>query len=66
MNQHEEYIGDGCYVRWDGFAFVLRAPRDGGDHWVALEPEVLDEFEKFVKRTNQEIEDQRKRREQQC
>jgi hypothetical protein len=65
MTQHEEYLGDGLYCSFDGFAFTLRAPREGGDHFVALEPEVLDAFESFVKRTKQEIEEQRKRREAQ-
>jgi hypothetical protein len=62
--EHETYLGDGLYCSFDGFAYTLRAPRIGGDHFVVLEPEVLDEFEKFVKRTEQEIETQRKRREQ--
>jgi hypothetical protein len=65
MTTHEEYIGDGLYVSFDGFAFSLRAPRIGGDHFVVLEPEVLVEFESFVKRTKQEIEEQRQRREAQ-
>jgi hypothetical protein len=53
MSPHEEYIGDGCYVSFDGFAYTLRAPRGiEGDHYVVLEPEVLDEFENFVKRTD--------------
>jgi hypothetical protein len=60
----EVYLGDGLYASWDGFAFTLRAPRIGGDHFVVLEPEVLDEFKSFVKRTEQEIEEQRQRREQ--
>jgi len=52
-----------AYASWDGFAFTLRAPRENGDHFVVLEPLVLDEFESFVKRTEQEIEEQRQRRE---
>jgi hypothetical protein len=38
--EHEEYLGDGLYASFDGFQIVLRAPRDGGDHFVALEPTV--------------------------
>lgn len=38
---NEKYIGDGLYVRYDGFAIWLRAPRTGGDHEVALEPNVF-------------------------
>lgn len=36
----EEYLGDGLYVSFDGWHIRLRAPREGGDHWVALEPSV--------------------------
>jgi hypothetical protein len=28
---------------------MLRAPREHGDHWVALEPQVLDAFLAFIK-----------------
>jgi hypothetical protein len=43
----ERYLGDGLYVSFDGFSYVLRAPRAAGDHWVALEPEVLAEFDRY-------------------
>jgi hypothetical protein len=43
----EVYLGDGLYASFDGFAFTLRAPRTGGDHWVALEPEVLEAFDRY-------------------
>jgi hypothetical protein len=51
--QHKEtYLGDGLYVSYDGFRFILRAPRESGcgDHWVALEPEVLKAFDDFRKK----------------
>lgn len=44
----ETYLGDGLYASFDGFQLTLRAPRSEGDHWVALEPEVLAKFEAFV------------------
>jgi hypothetical protein len=34
---NEEYIGDGLYVSFDGWSIWLRAPRTGGDHYVALD-----------------------------
>jgi hypothetical protein len=37
----ERYLGDGLYASFDGFMFVLRAPRSDGDHWVGLEPQVF-------------------------
>ena len=43
----KEYLGDGLYASFDGFMFTLRAPRDDGDHWVGLEPEVLRAFDQF-------------------
>ena len=52
MSEHEEvYLGDGLYASFDGYSFILRAPRDGGDHWVALEPSVLKAFDKFRQAT---------------
>jgi hypothetical protein len=37
----ETYLGDGLYASFDGWHIVLRAPRQEGDHIVALEPEVF-------------------------
>jgi hypothetical protein len=37
-------------MSFDGFQITLRAPRAGGNHYVALEPSVLHEFERYVKR----------------
>lgn len=45
----EVYLGDGLYAEFDGYQFILRASRIGGDHWVALEPEVLKAFDDFRK-----------------
>ena len=33
----ETYLGDGLYASFDGFQIVLRAPREQGDHVIALE-----------------------------
>jgi hypothetical protein len=44
----ETYIGDGLYASYDGFALWLRAPREHGDHEVALEPDVLHNFLNFA------------------
>jgi len=52
--EEETYIGDGLYASFDGFQFYLRAPRATGDHFVALEPDVLDAFLAFVKRQESE------------
>lgn len=45
---NETYLGDGLYASFDGYQITLRAPREGGDHYVALEPSVLREFERFL------------------
>lgn len=37
----EIYLGDGLYARVDCGTIWLRAPREDGDHIVALEPEVF-------------------------
>jgi hypothetical protein len=49
MNLHETYLGDGLYASTDGYAITLRAPREGGDHYVVLEPVVLQAFERYVR-----------------
>lgn len=52
----ERYIGDGLYVSHNGYYFVLRAPREDGDHVVYLEEPVLAVFMRYV----EEIERHRK------
>ena len=44
----ETYLGDGLYCSFDGFSLWLRAPREGGDHTVALEPFVLEAFLEYA------------------
>jgi hypothetical protein len=41
MAEKETYLGDGLYASFDGYMITLRAPRDNGDHWVGLEPEIF-------------------------
>jgi hypothetical protein len=48
MMEQETYLGDGLYISFDGYQVKLRAPRDGGDHEVYLEPSVLDAFCKWL------------------
>jgi hypothetical protein len=43
------YLGDGLYGEFDGYMVTLRAPVDGGDHWVGLEPEVMRDFLSWLK-----------------
>ena len=45
---NETYLGDGLYVSFDGYSIWLRAPREGGDHEVALEPPVFQALLDFV------------------
>jgi hypothetical protein len=39
--KQRKYLGDGLYAHFDGYHIVLTAPRENGDHYVSLEPEVL-------------------------
>lgn len=49
MSERKEvYLGDGLYASFDGFMFTLRAPRGDVDHWVGLEPSVMQAFLAFV------------------
>jgi hypothetical protein len=45
-----EYLGDGLYADYDGYQVALFAPRGAGEHFVALEPAVLQAFFGFVGR----------------
>jgi hypothetical protein len=44
----EVYLGDGLYAVFDGFSLWLRAPREHGDHVVALEPLVFKAFLEYA------------------
>jgi hypothetical protein len=46
----ETYIGDGVYVSFDGWQVWLRAPREEGDHRIALEPEVYQSLHQWLRR----------------
>lgn len=48
----ESYLGDGLYATFDGWQMILRAPRDGGDHHVALEPETFKALIRFADHIN--------------
>lgn len=50
MYSKEIYLGDGLYAHFDGYHFVLRAPREFGDHHVALEPPVFDALIEYRQR----------------
>lgn len=50
MNAKESYLGDGLYASFDGYMVTLRAPRESGDHWIGLEPHVLNSLLEYVNR----------------
>lgn len=45
----ERYLGDGLYASFDGWQIMLRAPRESGDHYIGLEPDVYDALSEFAK-----------------
>ncbi len=45
----ETYLGDGLYASFDGWQILLRAPREGGDHFVGLEPDVYRSLQKWIR-----------------
>jgi len=47
---NEEYLGDGLYASFDGYAITLRAPRENGDHYVVLEPLQYDALLEYAMR----------------
>ena len=46
----KDYIGDGVYVEFDGFGLKLWTQREGGEHWIYLEPSVYHALLAFVER----------------
>lgn len=46
------YLGDGLYAHDEGFQVVLSTERENGVHYVALEPEVLESFMRFIERAH--------------
>lgn len=50
MIYSETYLGDGLYASFDGYQVILRTSREGGDHWVALEPSVYAALVDFHRR----------------
>ena len=55
-SKFKEYLGDGAYVDFDGFAIILTT-EDGIDttNSVVLEPGELDRFEKWLERLRLEV-----------
>lgn len=51
----ESYLGDGVYVRFDGYQIWLRTPRENGDHEIALEPGVYLSLTNFMNRLAEQI-----------
>ena len=55
MRSGEVYLGDGLYARRDPDGTItLRAPREDGDHFVVLEPQVLAAFDEWRARAAKE------------
>ena len=46
----KEYLGDGLYACHDGYNIWLSTERDGREHAVALEPEVIAALNDYVAR----------------
>lgn len=46
----ETYLGDGLYVSFDGWQMILRAPREDGDHFFGLEPQLYQSLLEWVAR----------------
>lgn len=46
--EYNSYIGDGVYVVFDGYAFWLYTEREGGRHYMCLEPTEIAALQRFV------------------
>ena len=45
--KEKAYLGDGVYVHHDGYKIILTTPREDGEHYIALEPEVLEALDRY-------------------
>jgi len=44
----DHYLGDGLYAGHDNYQIYLSAPREDGDHWVALDNRTLASFLAYI------------------
>jgi hypothetical protein len=46
----ECWLGDGVTATFNGYDITLSTPRDGAEHWIALEPEAIRSLVRFARR----------------
>jgi hypothetical protein len=56
MYSKKTYIGDGAYVHFDGYHFILSTERENGWHEIGLEPSVFDALLKYRKQVYEDAE----------
>jgi hypothetical protein len=44
----KSYLGDGVYIEWTGWDFVLKTQRENGEHSIHLEPFQINALNNFV------------------
>ena len=49
---HADHIGDGVYATWNGYAVVLRTPRDGRWEEMHFDPETWNTLQRWKQRVN--------------
>lgn len=58
--KHCFYLGDGVYVDFSGYDFRLFTQRDGAEHYIVLEPEMIRELaarvDHLIKKYDEEVE----------
>lgn len=60
VNKYSEktYLGDGLYVHFDGYYFILSTERENGIHEVGLEPPVFNNLIAYRQQVyNEELKD---------
>lgn len=51
-SMNKTYLGDALYAQSDSLGVILSTNRDGVEHYVVLEPDVLDALILFLKANN--------------
>lgn len=46
-DKNKIYLGDGAYVEFNGWDFIISTDRSGVEHWIALDPPMVERLREF-------------------
>lgn len=48
MTSKKDYVGDGVYIEWTGWDFILSTERENGTHYIHIEPMMFNKINRFI------------------